>query len=237
MRWKWARHPARPFLFAEPFRNSKKCGNNGIVVSPDSLPLEAILLAGGRSRRMAGVNKLLLCVDGMAMVRRSALLYLDLGISLTVVTGSDDGAVAAELAGLDVRLVANPNAECGQHSSVRAGLVATPLTAPGLLVALADQPLLTTTDIRALVAEFARHAGTRICVPRFAGDRGNPVIFPGSVARHLRDPGSMPPRAFIDAYPAQVAWFDAANDHFTRDVDTPEDAADLIGAPSLLTRT
>jgi molybdenum cofactor cytidylyltransferase len=201
------------------------------VASPDSLDLEAILLAAGRSRRMAGVNKLLLQMGGMAMVRWSAQLYLDLGMTLTVVTGSDDRHVAAALAGLEVRMVVNPDADSGQHSSVRAGLAATPLEAPGVLVALADQPLLAGADIRALAAEFAGHDGTHICVPRFGGKRGNPVIFPAALALRLREPDCPPPRAFIDAHPEQVAWFEATNDHFTRDVDTPEDAAQLLGAP------
>jgi molybdenum cofactor cytidylyltransferase len=200
------------------------------VAIPDSLDCEVILLAAGRSRRMGGVNKLLLQVEGMAMVRRSAQLYLDLGMKLTVVTGSDDREVAAALAGLDLQFIANPAADSGQHSSVRAGFAAAPLLAPGVVVALADQPLLTAADIRALVAEFVTYGGTRICVPRFAGKRGNPVIFPVAVARCLRETG-MPPRAFIDAHPEQITWFEAANDHFIRDIDTPEDAAELLGTP------
>ena len=213
----------------KPFATAKNAAETGAVASSDNLHLEAILLAAGRSRRMAGIDKLLLRVDGMAMVRRSALLYLDLGMSLTVVAGSDDGPVAAELAGLDVRLVANPDADTGQHSSVGAGLAASPLQAAGVVVALTDQPLLTATDIRALVAEFASHAGTRICIPRFAGKRGNPVIIPTAIALSLCETG-VPPRNFIDAHPEQVAWFDVAHDHFTRDIDTPEDAAQLLGA-------
>ncbi len=194
-----------------------------------SLHLEAILLAAGRSRRMAGVNKLLLPVDGVAMVRRSALLYRALGMRLTVVTGPDNRDVAAALSGVEFQLVVNPDADDGQQTSVRAGLLATPLLAPGAVVALADQPLLTAADIGALASEFAGHAGARMCVPRFGGKRGNPVIFPAAVVRCLREPGALPPRAFIDAHPELVCWFEAANDHFTRDVDTPEDAAELIG--------
>ncbi|MDP9057816.1 MAG: nucleotidyltransferase family protein [Pseudomonadota bacterium] len=200
------------------------------MVLPDSPQFEVILLAAGRSRRMAGVDKLLLPVDGVAMVRRSAQLYLGLGMSVIVVTGTDDTHITKALAGLPVRLVANPDPDSGQNSSVCAGLVATPMVAAGVVVALSDQPLLTGDDIRALAAAFADHGGTRICVPRRAGQRGNPVIFPVAIARRLREPGSMIPRAFIDSHPDHVAWFDAANDHFTRDVDTPQDAAQLLGS-------
>jgi molybdenum cofactor cytidylyltransferase len=200
------------------------------VASPDRLNLEAILLAAGRSRRMEGVNKLLLRIGGVPMVRRSACLFLDLGVPLIVVTASDNRRVAEALAGLDAKLVVNADADTGQQSSVRAGLAATPLRAAGVVVALSDQPLLTTGDIRALAAVFEQHGGTRIAVPRYTGQRGNPVIFPTAIARQLGAPGAPAPRAFIDAHPEAVAWFDAPSDHFIRDVDTPGDAAELLGA-------
>ena len=179
---------------------------------------------------MGDIDKLLLAVNGQPMVRRSARLYLDLGMKLTVVTGSDDRAIAAALAGLGLQLVANPAADNGQQTSVHAGLAATALQAPGVIVALADQPLLTLHDITALLTEFAAHAGTRICIPRFNGQRGNPVIFPAAIARILREQDAMSPRDYLDAHPREVAWFEVNNDHFTRDIDTPADAAELLGA-------
>ncbi len=195
----------------------------------DSLHLEAILLAAGRSRRMGNVDKLLLPIDGIAMVRRSACLFLELGMALTVVTGSDNQHIAEALTGLDVKLVANSDADSGQHSSVRAGLAVTPLLAPGVVIALSDQPLLTTPDISALAAAFTEHGASRICVPRHAGQRGNPVILPQAIARQLRSPDAPTPRAFIDTHSETVAWFDTASDHFIRDIDTPSDAERLLG--------
>lgn len=229
----WQVRNALPGAVQASFVNPKNTAERRFVADADSPHFETILLAAGRSRRMAGVDKLLLAVDGVTMVRRSALLYLALGMRVTVVTGCDNRDVAAALAGLDLHLVANPDADSGQLSSVQAGLVATPLTAPGVVMALADQPLLTAADICALMATFSSDAGAHICVPRFAGQRGNPVIFPVAVARRLREPGAMPPRAFIDAHPEHITWFEAANDHFTRDIDTREDAAQLLGATSL----
>ena len=176
---------------------------------------------------MGGVDKLLLPIAGEPMIRRSARLYLELGMSLIVVTGRDNGPRDA-LAGLDLALIVNPAADDGQHSSVHAGLAAAALAATGVILALADQPLLTSRDIALLCESFIRGGAQHICVPQYAGARGNPVILQMDVAQHCRDDHILP-RAFMDARPDRAAWFHAENDHFTRDVDTPEDAARVLG--------
>lgn len=202
---------------------------------PATGQIAVVLLAAGRSRRMGGADKLMLPTGSPhgaePLLRRAARLYLELGLPLTVVVRPDHAAPAAALAGLDVAWAINPllptGADDGQQASVLAGLRAAPAAAGGVLVALADQPLLTPADIAALLACFSAHAGGRIVVPRHAGQRGNPVILPGALARALAA-GGVAPRAHIDAHPDQVIWFEAETDHFTRDIDTPEDAARLL---------
>lgn len=196
--------------------------------------IEAIVVAAGRSRRMGAVNKLLLPVAGIPMVRHVVALYAALASPVTVIVGEDAADVREALAGLDVRLVENRNVDAGQQESVRLGLAAADLTGGGVLIALADQPLLTASDIEALIACFETHGGTRICVPRRDGKRGNPVLFPTALARRLREDETAPrARRFIDDHPEHVIWFEAANDHFTTDIDTPEDAARILGIGAL----
>lgn len=191
-------------------------------------PIEAIVIAAGSSRRMGGVNKLLLPVAGVALVRRSVMLYAGLASPVTVVVGHQRDRVVAALAGLDLRIVDNADGGPDQQQSVALGLSAAELAGRGLLVALADQPLLEPADIEALIAFFDAEGGEKICIPAHHGDRGNPVLFPAAIARRLRDEGGGA-RRFIDAHPDRVAWFAAGNDHFTADVDTPADAERLLG--------
>jgi molybdenum cofactor cytidylyltransferase len=196
----------------------------------DPVGIEAIITAAGRSQRMGAVNKLLLPVDGVAMVRRSVALYTRVASPVTVVLGHDKAAVAAALAGLDLRLVENPQVDAGQQESVRIGLGAAALQGRGLLIALADQPLLTATDLERFIAFFDEQGGAKICVPMRNGVRGNPVLFPTVLARRMRDDPAAPGgRKFIDGHAELVARFEADNDHFTSDVDTPADAAGLLG--------
>ncbi|MBS0254263.1 MAG: nucleotidyltransferase family protein [Proteobacteria bacterium] len=194
--------------------------------------IEVILLAAGHSRRMAGVDKLLLPLPGgTSLLAHSAGLYRALGMPLLAVLRPDRPEHRAALAGLDLRIATNPDPAANQSGSIRTGLAAATLDGAGVLIALADQPWLTGADIAALIATFAAHDGQRIVVPRHHGQRGNPVLLPTATARALCDEPAATPRALIDARPEQVAWHEAATDHFTRDVDTPADAALLAESP------
>ena len=81
----------------------------------------AILLAAGESRRMGDVNKLLLKVEGEAMVRRVARALIDSRADeVVVVLGHQAEAVGQALDGLEVRRVVNADYRDGQMNSMRA---------------------------------------------------------------------------------------------------------------------
>lgn len=186
---------------------------------------------------MGGVNKLLLPVAGEPLLRRSVTLYREAGLPVTLVVGPDHAALLTALAGLEFTLAVNPelaggaddSGGDGQQASVRVGLGAARLEAEGVMIALADLPLLDSADIAALIDRFHAFGGKRVIVPRHAGIRGHPVILPSALVRALRASGQSP-RAFMDTNPQGVAWFEAATEHYTADLDTPGDAARLLGA-------
>ena len=55
-----------------------------------TMDLEILVLAAGLSRRMEGMNKLLLAVEGMPLIRRTVLLYRSFSQRVTVVLGHDE---------------------------------------------------------------------------------------------------------------------------------------------------
>ena len=186
---------------------------------------ETVLVAAGLSKRMGKVNKLLIEVDGEPLVRRTAGLYHALGMSVIVVLGHQADIIAQALLGLPVKAVLNPDYETGQQHSVRAGLEACQFSKPGIMIALADQPCLSRADIRQFCDAFLDGPRDQIMVPYFRGMRGNPVIFPSFLAKRAHDmQGQTSYRSFIDTHPERVSRYDAPNDHFTSDIDTPEDA-------------
>jgi len=201
-----------------------------------ALRLAVVLLAAGRSRRMAWADKLLLPLPqgGEPMIRHSLGLYLSLGLPVTLVSGPETSGLRAALGGLagqrGLAWVINPAPGEDQGESARLGLAALRLEGlDGVMIALADQPLLSRADIAALIACFAGGGARHITIPRHQGDRGNPLILPVALAQTLREsPPTLSPRRFIHAHADQILWHDTPSAGFTEDIDTPQDAARLL---------
>ena len=135
----------------------------------------AIILAAGRSRRM-GVQKLLLPFAGGTVIGRIAGEIVRSPVDETlVVVGQDAAGVADALAGLRLKIVANPDPAGDMLSSVRCGLRALPPDCEAFLVALGDQPTITADLVGRMVDAF-RAAGRGIVVPVHGGRPGHPVL-------------------------------------------------------------
>ena len=198
----------------------------GRAVKAQDIKAAAVLLAAGLSRRMGERNKLLIEIGGEPLVRRTAKVYLAAGVDVHAVLGFEAREVRAALEGLPITFVMNPHYEEGQQSSVRAGVESLPRGYDALLVALADQAALTPADIANLLGAFAARGGDRIIVPFFQGLRGNPVAFPVHLAATMRAAGkNAVSRAFIDNNPQLIEQYEAADERFIIDIDTPEDLA------------
>ena len=192
----------------------------------DETPLRAaaVLLAAGLSSRMGAQNKLLIEIDGVPLVRRTASAYLGAGVDVFAVVGHEAAAVKAALAGLSMTFIENPEFAEGQATSARAGIDGVPEGYEAVMVALSDQVALAPADIRDLLRAFAASGRDRILIPYFGKQRGNPVVFPPEIIREIRASGrNVACRKFIDAHPELTQRYEAANDHFIIDIDTPED--------------
>ena len=196
--------------------------------------IAGLVLAAGRSSRMAPRNKLLEPVGGEKMVRRVAAVAIAGGAEpVIVVTGHEAQAVAAVLSGLTVTTVANPDYADGLSTSLRAGLSALPYGIDGALILLGDMPEIETSVLGALMAAFTGRSA--ICVPVRHGRRGNPVLWGSSYFAEMMqlsgDSGAKPLMARHEAHLVEVS---VATDSIFEDVDAPEDLARVrrLGATS-----
>jgi molybdenum cofactor cytidylyltransferase len=190
--------------------------------------IAAIVLAAGTSSRM-GRQKLLLPMEGRALIRVSVEQVLAAGLDHTVVVlGRDAAAVARAVDGLPVRTVVNPRYAEGQSTSLRAGLDALPLETEAAVVALGDQPLPDPGLIGRLVAVF-RETRQPIVVPRYTDGRGNPVLFAARLFDELRAvTGDQGGRGVVARDPARVGEVPVPS-AMPADIDTWDDYTALGG--------
>ncbi|MFQ3623118.1 MAG: molybdopterin-binding/glycosyltransferase family 2 protein [Acetobacteraceae bacterium] len=141
--------------------------------------IAAIVLAAGRSRRMAPVNKLLVKgADGRAMIAQVVDNVLaSRARPVLVVTGHEAEAVRDSLRGRDVVFVHNPDYASGLSTSLRAGLDALPVDTEAALVCLGDMPLVRPAVLDRLLAAFDPDEGREIVMPTHRGKQGNPMLW------------------------------------------------------------
>ena len=189
-----------------------------------------VVLAAGLSSRMEGRHKLLLPVGGEPAVRRVVRAILDAGpTEVVVVTGFNARAVFDALDGLPVEFQPNPRYREGQMTSVAAGVAALRAACDVVMVCLADQVLLEADDYRELVEAYASMPRGSILVPMFEERRGNPVLFAASYAPEVVS-GHVNPgcRKLIAEHADEVFVYDASNDRFAVDMDTPDDYVRML---------
>jgi len=194
-----------------------------------------ILLAAGMSKRMGGLNKLLMPINGVPMVRHMALTLVAFAdVPPVVVLGHEAKRVAAALDGIALTMITNVQYQSGQMSSVTAGLIAAGQAAD-YMICLADLPLLTALDCAALSAAHKKAGVGQITVPVQREDgifvrRGNPIIMPAS-ARHkiIKGETNLGCRGLLNNHPDLIYPFDSCANGFYVDIDTQDAFRDTTG--------
>ena len=155
------------------------------------MPVAAIVLAAGSSRRL-GQPKQLLRLGGETLIARAIRLAGAAGAAPVIaVLGAHHEQVAAAVNSNKMKNaipVVNSDWQQGIATSIHAGLRAledcTP-QASGALILGCDQPRLTAEHLRALLAAFAAQADCAIVASAYAGGLGIPALFPRSVFAKL----------------------------------------------------
>ncbi|WP_291296070.1 molybdopterin-binding/glycosyltransferase family 2 protein [Elioraea sp.] len=193
----------------------------------------ALVLAAGRSSRMAPNNKLLITdAEGVPMVARVVEAVLaSPARPVMVVTGHAEQAVQGALAGRNVRFVHNPAFAQGLSSSLRAGIDALGDEVDAVLVCLGDMPLVSAALLGRLIAAYDPEEGRAIVVPTVAGRQGNPVLWDRRFFAAMRAvTGDVGARHLVGENTEAVHEVAMEDDAALTDFDTPES---LAAAPDL----
>jgi molybdenum cofactor cytidylyltransferase len=188
--------------------------------------IAGLLLAAGRSARFGG-DKLL------APLRRHPVLFWSAAAiatevdALYVVLPPEAPARAAALEGIPAMLIEHAGRDEGMASSIRVGVAALPDDAMAVIIALADQPLVSPLVVRALCDRW-RTEPTAAVVPQYRDGQGHPVLFDRSQFSALGAlTGDRGARALLASLGEQcaVVGIDAA---MPVDVDTPAALGALV---------
>lgn len=182
-----------------------------------------VVLAAGRSSRMGGPNKLLARFDGVSLLRRSVETALrSRARRVHVVLGHQAAEAREALSGLDVELHENPNFRDGLSTSLRLGFGKAAAEADGVLVMLADQPLLTADHLDALIEAFRPSGEGSIVMACDAGARANPVVLSSDFASEIGTlEGDVGARYIVQAHRDLVREVEIGP-AASFDVDTPD---------------
>jgi CTP:molybdopterin cytidylyltransferase MocA len=195
-----------------------------VVKSTGKHSIFGIVLAAGSASRY-GRSKQLENFNGTPLVRRAAELAREVcGNNTILVTGHNSTAVA-EAAGDVLRFhVVNDRHAEGMGSSIATAVRAVSHVADGILLMLADQPLITVSHLQALRDNWGG-ATDEIIATSFSNTMGPPVLFPRGAFDDLAAlSGDKGARAILsDArFTVRTIQFEDA----AVDIDTP---ADLTG--------
>lgn len=191
----------------------------------------AVVLAAGRSSRMAPRHKLLerdrAGVPMIARVVDAALASRARPVLVVVGHRGDD--VREALSSRPVTFVTAADYADGLSASLRAGLAALPAASPAALVLLGDMPLVTAASIDRLIETYDPDEGRFIVAPVHDGQLGNPVLwdrryFPAMMAL-TGDQGARP---LLRQHAEAVAEV-PLDDTVLRDFDTVDSLATLHG--------
>ena len=190
-------------------------------------PMAGIVLAAGMSTRM-GKTKQLMNLSGKPLIARvvEAALASELE-KVALVLGHEAEKILAALGSLarDQRLttVVNERYREGMAASLQAGLLQVKDRFPAVMFLLGDQPMVGVDTINLLLRLF-RASDRDICVPVYAGVRGNPVCFSNLFYdRIIAIRGDTGAREIINDHPDNVLYVEIENPLCFMDVDSPED--------------
>lgn len=203
-------------------------GSTPRTTPPTTPRTGGLVLAAGAGSRMGHRPKCLLQLNGVSLLERQLQAMSLSGVTpIWVVLGHHAERILQEEAWArwTAQPVRNPQPDNGHVSSLRTGLRALPPDLDAVVVALADQPLIDTPAVQALLQAFAkRPAGTQLLQPSVQGLPGNPVVFSGEVmAQILAGDDAMGARQWMQAHPEAVYRWETPHRHYRLDVDNEAD--------------
>ncbi len=192
--------------------------------------INAIVLAGGQSKRMGKPKPLLRFGDTTFLGQIISVLDASSVDRTTVVLGAHRREIqdAVDLSAADV--VINENYRDGQLSSLIAAIESLPEQTEAILMCLVDCPFITVEVVDRIIEKF-RKTKSPIVAPAVDGRRGHPVLFSQSLFEALMNaPLDKGAREVVYSNEDKIAEVDISDNSILAGIDTPDDYRSWFGS-------
>jgi len=185
----------------------------------------ALILAAGEARRFGSTKQLARFEDSTLVARAVRIAESVCGQHTLLVLGRDWQVVAAACQPLQGFMVVNSGFARGMATSIQCGVRSVAQHTDGILLLLADQPLITSRHLTSLVQTWRRKPDA-IVASQYAGTAGPPIIFPRSDFKKLLElEGDRGAKSVLEENRNRLLTIDFEN--AAVDIDRPEDLARL----------
>ena len=162
---------------------------NGRVERKLEQPLNKIacfILAAGMSKRMGSENKLLKKYKNKIILNQTLKNHSESKLEkLNIIIGHDKESLKDTLKNFQIGVIENDNYMRGMLSSIKRINDYIDNEVTGIMISLADMPLVSSKDINSILDTFLLHDEKKICIPEFNGRLGNPIIIPLEIYKKI----------------------------------------------------
>ena len=198
------------------------------------MKISATILAAGQSLRMDNDNKLLLPIEGVAIIQHVCKTVLSANINpVIVVTGYENEIVSQAIPKEVDNIVYNSDWNSGMSSSIYKGISSLPENVDGNMIVLGDMPMISTDTLQLLIDQFIKQKGRLIIYPIYEGRQANPVIFPKKYFSEILSlTGDRGCKKILKQYAENVIGIPIQSQEVVLDCDTKDDYFNLLAIKS-----
>ncbi len=198
------------------------------------MKISATILAAGQSLRMDNDNKLLLPIEGVAIIQYVCKTVLSANINpVIVVTGYENEIVSQAIPKEVDNIVYNSDWNSGISSSIYKGISSLPENVDGNMIVLGDMPMISTDTLQLLIDQFIKQKGRLIIYPIYEDRQANPVIFPKKYfSEILSSSGDHGCKKVLKQYPEDAIGIPIQSQEVVLDCDTKDDYFNLLAKKS-----
>ena len=198
--------------------------------------ITVIILAAGSASRMKTAKQVLAFENTTLLGKVITQAQASAADDVIVILGAFAEKIKERIAGYKITIIENKRWETGLGSSIAAGikhLRRQKKDPMGILIMLADQPLIDTAYLNRMIDLFMKN--NRIVATKYTKNYGVPAVFPPSCFEKLatldQDFGA---RHILNDPESEVIALDAGDK--TMDIDTPEDYEAVVSISGLKSR-